>query len=167
MKAIIEILLEKASDERSKARLLTNTLKETEAWLNALPFAACGLRMDDDTICVAVGLQIGAPLCHPHQCPLRTHGLSCQWSEGHFSRHAAINDIIYRSLHTANVPSHLEPSGLYNLMGDDLMEFLLFLGSAVDTCTSYGMLLLQILTLHPIFVLQPGERVRWLCGLNN
>ena len=125
LKAITESLLVNASDDRSKARLLANSSKETGAWLNALPIASCGLRMDHESIRVAVGLRLGAPLCLPHQCHhcgaevdcLGMHGLSCRWSEGRFSPHAAINDIIYRSLHSANVPAHLEPTGLYRSDG--------------------------------------------------
>ena len=58
--------------------------------LNTLPVSSLGLRMDDDTIRVAVVLRFGIPLCHPHQCSLCgtevdnlvTHGLSCRRSEG-------------------------------------------------------------------------------------
>ncbi|KAI8440936.1 hypothetical protein MSG28_009233 [Choristoneura fumiferana] len=39
------------------------------------------------------------------------HGLSCQKSAGHFSRHSALNEIIRRSLATVKVPALLEPSG--------------------------------------------------------
>ena len=73
--------------------------------------------MDDHTTRIAVGLRLGTPLSQPlicHHCEghvgaLATHGLSCQ---GHFSRHAAINAIIHRSLAAINVPSTLEPIGL-------------------------------------------------------
>ena len=62
--------------------------------------------MDNDTIRVAVGLRLGAPLCRPHRChhcglevdALATHGLSCQQSQGHHHRHAGLNNIIHRSL---------------------------------------------------------------------
>ena len=78
------------------------------------------LRMDNDTIRVAVGLRLGAPLCRPHTChhcgsdvdSLATHGLSCRQSQGQHFRHAAMNDIVHRSLPTAKIPSRLEPSGL-------------------------------------------------------
>ncbi len=74
--------------------------------------------MDNDVIRVAVGLRLGVPLCEPHQCRhcraevdhLGTHGLSCRFSKGRHSRHATI---IKRSLGTAKIPSHLEPTGLY------------------------------------------------------
>ena len=45
------------------------------------------------------------------------HGLSCRWSEGHFAHHAALNEIIYQSLQSVNVPSRLEPADLYILDG--------------------------------------------------
>ena len=81
--------------------------------------------MDDETVRVAVGLRLGTPLCQPHECshcgsevdPLGTHGLSCRWSEGRHPRHAAVNDIIHRTLTAANIPSRLEPSGLYRSDG--------------------------------------------------
>jgi uncharacterized SAM-dependent methyltransferase len=42
--------------------------KESNTWLTAPPVSAIGLRMDDDTICVATGMRIGAPLCVAHSC---------------------------------------------------------------------------------------------------
>ncbi len=77
--------------------------------------------MDDDVIRVAVGLRLGVPLCEPHHCQycgaevdcLGTHGLRCRYSKGRRPRHAAVNDVIKRSLGTAGIPCHLEPTGLY------------------------------------------------------
>ena len=108
-----------------RARLLASRVRESGAWLNVLPISSLGLRMDDSTIRVAVGLRLGAPLCRPHQCQhcgaevdcLATHGLSCRWSEGRHYRHAAINDIVHRSLTSAKIPARLEPSGLYRSDG--------------------------------------------------
>ena len=96
------------------------TARESGAWLNSLPISSLGLRMDNDTVRVAVGLRLGAPLCKPHTCQhcgaqvdeLATHGLSCRHSEGRHHRHSAINDILHRALTSAHVPSRLEPSGL-------------------------------------------------------
>ena len=81
--------------------------------------------MDDETIRVAVGLQLGFSLCRPHLCQhceaevneLAIHGLSCRRSEGRHHRHSAINDIIHRALTAARVPSRLEPAGLYRSDG--------------------------------------------------
>ena len=107
------LLLETAPDSRTRARLLASRIRESGAWLNVLPISSLGLRMDDSTIRVAVGLCLGAPLCRPHQCQhcgaevdcLATHGLSCRWSEGRHHRHAAINDIVHRSLTSAKTTS--------------------------------------------------------------
>ncbi len=77
--------------------------------------------MDDNTIRVAIGLHLGAPLCRSHSShhcgaevdSLATRGLSCRWSEGRHHRHAAaLNDIVHRALSTAKIPARLEPSGL-------------------------------------------------------
>ena len=84
-------LLEAAPNIQSRARLLAAANKESGAWLNTLPVSSLGLRMDDDTVRVAVGLHLGIPLCRPHQCSLcgaevdnlATHGLSCRRNEGH------------------------------------------------------------------------------------
>ena len=43
---------------------------------------------------------------------LATHSLSCSKSQGHHPHHAAINDLIQRTLSTAGVPAQLEPSGI-------------------------------------------------------
>ena len=118
-------LLETAPNQQARARLLAVSTSESGAWLHALPISALGLRMDDDVIRIAVGLRLGLPLCRPHCCSncasavdnLGTHGLSCRFSKGRHSRHAALNDIIKRSLESAKVPCHLEPTGLYRSDG--------------------------------------------------
>ena len=121
--AAYDSLLDGAADPQSCARLLAFCTKESGAWLNALPISALGLRMDSEVIRIAVGLRLGAPLCPPHQChlcgaqvdSLGTHGLSCVKSQGRHSRHAAINNIIHRSLVAAKIPSTLELTGLLHI----------------------------------------------------
>ena len=70
---------------------------------------------------MAIGLRLyRVTLCHPHvgqHCHNQVdhqglHGLSCRKSQGRHPRHAAINDIIRRSLTSAGVPSHLKPTGI-------------------------------------------------------
>ena len=51
-----ESLLENAPDDMAHARLLAFSTKESGAWLHALPISSVGLRMDDNTVRVAVGL---------------------------------------------------------------------------------------------------------------
>ena len=120
-----ESLLEGAPDDITRARLLAVSTKESGAWLHALPISSLGLRMDDNTVRVAVGLRLGSSLCRPHTCQhcgadvdqLATHGLSCKKSEGRHYRHGAINDILHRALTTAGIPSRLEPPGLVRTDG--------------------------------------------------
>ena len=118
--ATADTLLRQAPDAVSRSRLLAASRKESGAWLNALPVSSLGLRMDNNTVRVAVGLRLGSLLCRPHTCHhcgmqvdgTATHGLSCKWSEGRHQRHAAVNDIIHCALSAAHLPSRLEPTGL-------------------------------------------------------
>ena len=90
-----------------------------------MPYRSVGLRLDDDSMRIAVGLRLGTPLCGPHQfcnCgqdvdSTGRHGLSCKYSKGRSFRHAALNNIICRALSSANIPSQLEPPGLSRVDG--------------------------------------------------
>ena len=125
VEATFSTLLDNAHDHQSKARLLATSCPESGAWLHALPISSVGLRMDDEVVRVAVSLRLGLPMCRPHECSscgaavdeLGTHGLSCRFSKGRHSRHAALNDIIKRALDSAKIPCHLEPTGLYRSDG--------------------------------------------------
>ena len=118
--AIADTLLKEAPDAVSRSRLLAATTKESGAWLNALPVTSLGLRMDNNTVRIAVGLRLGSPLCRPHTCHhcgaqvegTATHGLSCKWSEGRHQRHASVNEIVHHAMSAAHLPSRLEPTGL-------------------------------------------------------
>ena len=48
---------------------------------------------------------------------LGTHGLSCHYTSDSHCRHAAVNDIVKRSLDSARIPCHFEPSSLYRSDG--------------------------------------------------
>ena len=61
-------LLDNAADEEEHARLPAVTTKESGAWLRPLPVTALGLRMDENTVRVEVGLRLGTRLCAPHTC---------------------------------------------------------------------------------------------------
>ena len=113
-------LLERTENDEERACLLAVSTQESGAWLRALPVSALGLRMDDDTVRVAVGLRLITQVCGPHQCQHCSeevdakgrHALSCRRSEGRHMRHAALNDIVKRVLSSAHIPSRLEPAGL-------------------------------------------------------
>ena len=120
MTAVADALLRATPDETARARLLASQRRETGEWLQSPPMSALGLRMDNEVIRVAAGLRLGITLCLPHQCHqcsadvdhLGLHGLSCRKSQGWHPRHAAVNELIRRSLASAKIPSHLEPSGI-------------------------------------------------------
>src|SRR6218665_2373232 len=84
-----------------------------------MPISSCGLCLDNEAFRVAIGLRLGLKLCAPHQCrcgegvdPGGHHGLVCKLSSGRASRHYAINDIIWRALQKAAIPSSKDPLGL-------------------------------------------------------
>ena len=105
-----------ASDDFQKARLAAVSASHSGDWLHARPISSCGLRLEDEAIRVAVGLRLGVDLCHPHRCPTvdakGIHGLSCKLAAGRMPRHQALNDLIWRALANAAVPSTKEPSGM-------------------------------------------------------
>jgi len=112
-------LLRTQTDAISKARILATRAPHSGDWLLALPLSTCGLRLDDEAIRVAVGLRLGLPLCESHKCPCGAmvdtngiHSLSCKQGTGKSLRHNQLNDIIWRALSRAGVPSTKEPNGL-------------------------------------------------------
>ena len=107
------------ASQRDKSRLLVVTSSHSGDWLHALPIASYGFRLENEDIRVAAGLRLGAALCQAHQCPCGAlvevkglHGLSCKLGSGKHSRHASINDIIYRACCRADIPAVKEPTGL-------------------------------------------------------
>ena len=123
--AIAQVLTDETQDARSRARLFAASRSESVAWLLALPSPNLGLRIDDETVQMAVGLRFGTPLYQPHKCSHftlevdthSTHSLSCWWSEGKYPHHAAVNDIVHKSLTLANLPFRFEHSELYRSDG--------------------------------------------------
>jgi hypothetical protein len=110
-----------AFDDRQKARLHAAYACHSGAWLNAIPNTRLGLKLNDFQLRIAVALRLGIQMCHPHKClsceynvdSYGTHGLTCKKSAGRYSRHFQVNDIIKRALCAAQIPSTLEPLGLF------------------------------------------------------
>jgi len=107
------------SDGYHRARLAAVSAPHSGDWLHAMPISACGLRLDNEAVRIAVGLRLGVDLCTPHDCPCGKtadargiHGLSCRLAFGRMARHHEVNDLVWRALCKANVPSVKEPSGL-------------------------------------------------------
>lgn len=113
-------LAQNLSADVDRARLLAVSEHESGQWLHALPSANVGTLLDDCSFRIAVGLRLGARIVEVHKCPCGNdvdryglHGLYCNRSAGRFSRHGSINDIIKRALTTINIPSMLEPVGVF------------------------------------------------------
>ena len=108
-----------------RARLQACSQKESGVWLTAPPISSLGLWMCIATIRSATSLRLGAHLCAPHDCThcgkrvdeTGLHGLSCRRSTGRLSSHNQLNTIIKQSLTSANIPSVLEPQGLFPFDG--------------------------------------------------
>src|SRR6218665_651445 len=114
----------RGNDLVSRARLDAAAGLHSADWLMAMPIASCGLALDNEAVRVAVGLRLGLDPCGPHVChcgaevgPEGHHGLVCRKSQGRSQRHFAINDIIWRALVKAGVPSTKEPLGLFRSDG--------------------------------------------------
>ena len=83
-----------ASTETDKARLTAIRTQHSSDWLFALPISACGLRLGDEGIRVAVDLGLELNICEPHTCPCGAnvdarglHDLACKRSAGRSTRH--------------------------------------------------------------------------------
>ena len=112
-------LLSTQKTQYHQARLLAAAAVHSGDWLHALPISACGLRLNDESVRVAVGLRLGSELCQPFYCicgsvvdSLGAHALSCKRNPGRSQRHHMINDIVWRALQKAGFPSVKEPHGL-------------------------------------------------------
>ena len=112
-------LINSQPDMHNKARMAAVSTLHSGDWLFALPITTCGLRLDNEAVCVAVGLRLGINLCEPHTCPCGamvdargSHGLSCKSNPGRMSRHHQLNDVIHRAFSRCCIPAVKEPSGL-------------------------------------------------------
>ena len=115
-------ILKANSGERDAIRLSVITGENRGAeWLNALPIRTCGLLLNDEELRINVGLRLGSNIVSRHKCrfcnaevsPSGTHGLSCRFAQGRFSRHAECNDLILRAMQSAGIPASREPNGIF------------------------------------------------------
>ena len=114
--ARLKRLLDRAPDQVSRARLLAVSAPKAGVWLNAIPVPSLGLKLDNESLRIAVALRVGAKLNFAYNCVCGiavkdsvAHGLDCRRAAGKHARHAAINKIVHLALSAAWVPSHLEP----------------------------------------------------------
>ena len=94
--------IEKTVETDMTARLLDFRVPHSSDWLYALPISGCNLRIDNETIRMEVGLRLVVDICG-------THGLSGRSGAFSLSHHAQINDLVWKLLSCANIPSTKEP----------------------------------------------------------
>ena len=106
-------------EDSDRRRLLGCSAPGSGDWVNCLPSAPLGLRLNDDQLRIAMCLRLGSPVSTQHICVCGvkadahgSHALSCRRSSGRHARHSEVNSIIHRSLQAAGIPSRLEPVGL-------------------------------------------------------
>lgn len=111
-------LLENATTDVEKARLLACGSKESGSWLSAFPASSLGTLLDDQSFRISMALRLGVPVCHPHTCICGSqvdksgiHGLACKKSIGRKSRHEMVNDLLKRALVSCGIPAIREPNG--------------------------------------------------------
>ena len=93
-------------------------------WLNVVPRKNLGLELDDQQLRISTGLRLGANICIAHTCHRGKrverdglHGLSRTKNAGRFSRYATLNSLKKQTLESLDLPSMLEPRGLYRTYG--------------------------------------------------
>src|SRR6218665_1794523 len=62
---VLSSLEERLQDPYNQARIKASQSSHASDWLHALPISARGLRLDDETVRVAVGLRLGVAICEP------------------------------------------------------------------------------------------------------
>ena len=105
VKHLYQSLSERQPSRYHKARLLAAAADHSGDWLHAIPISACGLRLSNESIRIAIGLRLGVEICQPFNCScgtlvdaLGSHSLSCIRNPGRAQRHHFLNDLIWRSL---------------------------------------------------------------------
>ena len=112
-----QTLLDIATSDIDKARLLTVKADRGSQWIFTLPISARRLRINNEAVRIAIRLRLGLNICHPHSCPCGKvvdakgiRELPCKRSAGRCIRHQQFNDIVLRALRIADTPSVKEPS---------------------------------------------------------
>ena len=93
------------------ANLLAARAPHSGDWLLVLPITACGLRLEDEAVRIAVALRLGSELGSSHTCRCGSlveatdvHGLVCKQAPSRVVRHHALNECISRAFSAAGIP---------------------------------------------------------------
>ncbi|CAK9298167.1 unnamed protein product [Gordionus sp. m RMFG-2023] len=94
-------------------------------FLEAIPSANLQLQLTQNELTHAIGIRLNCLVTQPHICAGCSsavlsngrHSLHCRSCKGRIVRHNICNSIILRALRSAQIPSILEPSGLFRSDG--------------------------------------------------
>ena len=111
-----------SSDANNRVRLSACRVQGSGDWLNALPSTSLGLHMNNEQLRTAASVRLGTPVSIDHTCVrcgsfadgYGRHAFCCPRSTGRHLRHHLMNDVIDRAMHSIQIPTRLEPSGLCN-----------------------------------------------------
>ena len=116
-------MISRLDDKRSKV-FTAHQGKFRSQWMNVVPCKNLGLKLDDQQLQISIGLRLGANICVAHTCHCGErvkrdsfHGLSCTKCVGRFSFYATLHSLIKQTLGSVDLPSVLEPHGLYRTDG--------------------------------------------------
>jgi len=109
-----------SSDANTRVRLSACRAQGSGDWLNALPSTSLGLHMNNEQLRIAASVRLGTPVSLDHTCVrcgsfadgYGRHAFCCPRSTGRHLRHHLMNDVIDRAMHSIQIPTRLEPSGL-------------------------------------------------------
>ncbi|XP_065315661.1 uncharacterized protein LOC135924531 [Gordionus sp. m RMFG-2023] len=120
----VETLLSsmQSTDRTLFSSLLNGTGHE---FLEAIPSTNLQLQLSNNEFTHAIGIRLNCSITHPHICsgcnsPVDSkgrHSLHCRSCNGRFIRHKQCNTIIQHALKSAQIPSTLEPHGLFRSDG--------------------------------------------------
>ena len=103
-------LIESAPTQVKRAIITAVSSENSSEWLNAIPVASLGLKLDDRTLRIAVCLRLACKIAHPYRCTCGTevdqlahHPLACRLSEGRHPRHSTVNATIKKAFSSAGL----------------------------------------------------------------
>lgn len=114
-------LMSSAPSIRARALALSTALPHAGDWLNGVPSAALGLRLQDREFRSCLRYWLGVPLhSAPYSCPecratadeFGDHQVGCGGNEDRISRHNALRDVLYSAAQSAALAPAREAIGV-------------------------------------------------------